>query len=371
MHLSEERYRSLALVSNQIVWTTNSQGGVVDMPMWRAFTGQSVEQVKGWRWIEALHPEDRRRTVEIWSRAVKYRRLYDTEYRLRREDGEYRHMAVHGVPVFEGDGNIREWVGTCADITERKQAEEEVRRFNEELERRVIEGTAQWQAANKELEAFAYSVSHDLRAPLRAIDGFSRILLEEHGPELNSEAQRYLNIVRNNAVQMGDLIDHLLSFSRLGRQPMKKEHIDMTARAHRVLEELGQEREGRNVEITVGDLPACEADPALLHQVFVNLLSNALKYTRCRDRAQIEIGATASGGAGTYYVRDNGAGFDMRYVDKLFGVFQRLHSAEEYEGTGVGLALVHRIITRHGGRVWAEAAVNRGRDVLFHFKRDE
>jgi PAS domain S-box-containing protein len=372
LQLSEERYRALVLVTSQIVWTTNPAGEVEDMPMWRAFTGQSVDEVRGWRWIEALHPEDRERTADIWSRSVRNRSFYDTEYRMRRHDGEYRWMAVHGVPVLEEKGMIREWVGTCADITERKQAEEVIRTLNQDLERRVVERTAQWEATNKELEAFAYSVSHDLRAPLRAIDGFSRILLEEHASQLPEEAHHYLDVVRSNAVQMGNLIDDLLAFSRLSRQPLSKRAVDLDDIVRQALSQLAVEREGRQVEVAIGQLPPSEADPALLKQVFVNLLSNALKYTKPRNPARIEVGALIDGepesvlaDATVYYVRDNGVGFDMRYGEKLFGVFQRLHRAEEFEGTGVGLATVHRIISRHGGRIWADAAVDRGATFYF------
>ena len=189
--LSEERYRSLTLATSQVVWTTNAQGEVVgDVPMWRDFTGQAVDEVPGWGLFNALHPDDRERIVEVWANAVKNKSFYHTEYRLRRHDGEYRWVAVHCVPVLERDGNIREWVGTCADIQDRKQAEEEIRTLNLELEQRVMERTAELETSNKELEAFAYSVSHDLRAPLRAVDGFSRILLEEYAPQLPGEAQR-------------------------------------------------------------------------------------------------------------------------------------------------------------------------------------
>ncbi|MBZ5609307.1 MAG: PAS domain S-box protein [Acidobacteriia bacterium] len=367
LELSEERYRSLALATAQVVWSTNPQGAVVeDIASWRDFTGQSPDELRGWGWINAIHPDDRERAVEICSKAVKNRNSYTTEYRVRRHDGEYRWMSVGGVPVLEKEQTIREWVGTWADITDRVRAEEEVRKLNETLEKRVVERTAELAAANQELEAFAYSVSHDLRAPLRAVDGFSRILLEEHGPALPAEAQHYLGVVRKNAVQMGNLIDDLLAFSRLNRQPLSKRPVDLAGIARQVIEDLDPERQGRRIEIQLEDLPHCEADPALLRQVLANLLSNAVKYTRCRDRARIEIGASGPprGGA-VYFVRDNGAGFDMRYADKLFGVFQRLHSAEEYEGTGVGLAIVHRIVTRHGGRVWAEAAPDKGATFYF------
>jgi PAS domain S-box-containing protein len=366
--LSEERYRSLAFATTQIVWTANTHGEVIeDIPMWRAFTGQGGEEVMGMGWIAALHPEDRERTRDVWFRAVKNRSFYDTEYRLRRSSGEYRWMAVHGAPVLEVDGTIREWVITCADIEDRRQAEAEIAKLNEELEQRVMQRTAELEAANRELEAFSYSVSHDLRAPLRAMDGFSRILLEEYSPQLPEKAQHYLTVNRNNAVQMGALIDDLLAFARLSRQPLHKQPVALVELARQVLEDLALEREGRQVEILVGDLPSCEGDPQLLKQVLINLLSNGLKYTRARDVARIEVGAIAQTASDTpvYYVRDNGVGFDMRYAGKLFGVFQRLHGAKEYPGTGVGLAIVQRIVHRHGGRVWAEAQVNHGATFYF------
>jgi len=371
LELSEERYRSLAHATSQVLWSTNPRGEVEeDTVSWRDFTGKEADELKGWGWINSIHPDDRERTADTWSRAVKNRSSYHTQCRLRRRDGEYRWMTVRGVPVLENGGAVREWVGTWADVTDRVQAEEEVRKLNAELEKRVVERTRELQTANQELEAFAYSISHDLRAPLRAIDGFSRILQDEHAPKLSEEAQRYLNIVRKNALQMGELIDHLLAFSRLGRQGLRNERVDMGALVRHALEELAQEQEGRRIEILIGDLPQCEADAALLKQVLVNLLSNALKYTRCRDLAKIEVGSMLQPGAQAsdapvYYVRDNGAGFDMRYADKLFGVFQRLHRAEDYEGTGVGLALVHRIIVRHGGRIWAQAALDQGATFYF------
>jgi len=387
---SELRYRSLVRAVPQIVWTTDAQGAMVeDQPTWREFTGQTLDEIRGWDRLNALHPDDRERTADLWSRALKSRSVYATEYRLRRHDGEFRRMAVQGVPVLDEQGQVREWVGTSADITDRVLAEEEVRKLNLTLEKRVVERTVELQAANKELEAFAYSVSHDLRAPLRAVDGFSRILLEEYAPQLPDEARRYLQIARENAVQMGKLTDALLAFSRLGRQALSWQRVAPAELVRQALVDLAPEQEGRQVEVSVGDLPLCQGDPLLLRQVFFNLLSNALKYTRKCASARIQVSSFqfadldrrtevckdhAPNGVPrdslVYYVRDDGAGFDMRYAGKLFGVFQRLHRAEEYEGTGVGLATVFRIVTRHGGMVWAEGALNQGATFYFTLPAD-
>lgn len=240
------------------------------------------------------------------------------------------------------------------EIAERKQAEEGLR-----------QAKAAADAANRELEAFSYSVAHDLRAPLRALAGFSRILLEDYAPRLEAECQRYLNLVRGNAQQMSVLIDDLLSYSRLSRQEVRRQTARPAEIARGVLEDLQHMRDGRQVNITIGDLPDCQADPKLLRQVYANLLGNALKFTRHRATAEVEIGCSNQNGQNVYYVKDNGAGFDMQYAGKLFGVFQRLHRAAEFEGTGVGLAIVQRIIHRHQGRVWAEAAVDHGATISF------
>jgi PAS domain S-box-containing protein len=368
LRLSEERYRSLVSATEQVVWTTDARGEVVqDIPAWRALTGQTRERMLGRGWSDALHPGDRTKNEADWACAVRCKVPYHAEYRVRRHDGHCRYVAVHGVPVFEQDGSVREWIGTMGDITEAREAEEEVRRLHADLEKRVAERTAALKTANGELEAFANSISHDLRAPLRAVDGFSRIVLEEYAPLLPTEARHYLEMARRNAMQMGELIDGLLAFSRMGRQTVRKQTVRPADLARQAWQSLSADWEGRAVEMIVADLPSCEADPFLLRLVFVNLLSNALKYTRTRNPARIDVGWRRPEDCGetVYTVRDNGVGFDMRYIDKLFGVFQRLHRAEEYEGTGIGLASVQRIIHKHGGRVWAQAEEDRGATVYF------
>lgn len=270
-------------------------------------------------------------------------------------------------------------------MAELQRAHDEIRQFNRHLEQRVKERTADLSSAVKELEAFSYAVSHDLRAPLRAIDGFSRILMQDHLSELNDDGKHCLQIVRQSTQRMGDLIDALLAFSRLGRRSPGYRFVDMGEVVRGTVEELQGQHTNRKLQFTVSPLPKCLADPVLLRQVFLNLLSNAVKYTRTRELAVIEVGAAnfgkleqLHGSRGTppepglldpdtpvFYVRDNGVGFNMQYADRLFGIFQRLHPRDEFEGTGVGLAVVRRIVQKHGGQIWAYAKPDEGATFFF------
>jgi PAS domain S-box-containing protein len=267
-----------------------------------------------------------------------------------------RWLHTKKVPILDADGTPAYLLGISEDITERKRADQELR----DLAAAVAARSQELEAANKELEAFSYSVSHDLRAPLRAIDGFSRLLDEEHGPRLDSEGQRLIAVIRRNTRSMAQLIDDLLVFSRLGRQALRAHTVDMAEIARSVVEEVKASEPERSIEVTVADLPAAICDPTLIRQVWINLIGNAFKYTRPRAPGVITITGALGESEVTYTVGDNGVGFDMRYGNKLFGVFQRLHPEKDFEGTGVGLALVQRIIHRHGGRVWAEGELDRG-----------
>ncbi len=373
LQFSEERFRSLVNAIAQIVWTTDAQGSIiVDQPSLQTFTGRSFEQIMGQGWLAIIHPEDRERTLAAWTGAVRERKLYKAEYRMHRHDGEYRDMAARGVPVLEADSSVREWVGTCTDITDQKRAEREIVLHRQHLEELVAQRTGELQAtntrleaANQELETFAYSVSHDLRTPLRAVDGFSRILLEDYSPKLDSEGQRVVNVIREGTRKMAQMIDDILAFSRAGRLELSIREIDMEELARLALKTLEPVLAGRDLKIEIKPVPPTRGDAAMIQRVWTNLLDNAIKFTRTKAGGAIEVGAQDGENETVYYVKDNGVGFDMQYVHKLFGVFQRLHGPEEFPGTGIGLAIVKRIVTRHGGRVWAEAKAGEGATIHF------
>ena len=308
------------------------------------------------------HPKEFIR--DLWT-TIARGKVWHGEIKNRAKDGSYYWVDTTIVPFLKEDGKPRQYVAIRADITERKRAEAEIHMLNTELERRVAARTAELESANKELEAFSYSISHDLRAPLRAIDGFSQALLEDYAGRLPEDGQHYAQTIRAGAQRMGKLIDDLLTFSRLSRRSLDKQPVNTARLVREALTELHEQQNDREIDLRIADLPACDGDAALLKQVWLNLLSNALKCTRHRQRAVVEVGSKSENGKVIYFVRDNGTGFDMQYANKLFGVFQRLHRVDEFEGTGVGLAIVQRIIHRHGGDIWAKAAVDDGATFYF------
>jgi light-regulated signal transduction histidine kinase (bacteriophytochrome) len=292
---------------------------------------------------------------------IKAKSDYDREWQFRRKDGSV--FAAEVIAITMPDGNL---LAMIHDITERKQIEEQIRQLNAELEHRVVERTAELQDANKELEAFSYSVSHDLRAPLRHVLGFVELLHKDAGPSLSEKNLHYLTTISQAAKRMGDLIDDLLAFSRIGRAELRKTEVNLDQLVQETLRDFQTETKERNFAWQIHPLPQVWTDRALLQLVLVNLISNAVKFTGARAEAKIEIGCAPNGNDETViYIRDNGAGFDPRYADKLFGVFQRLHNRDEFEGTGIGLANVQRIIHRHGGRTWGEGVVDGGATFYF------
>lgn len=298
--------------------------------------------------------------------------VWKGEMRNRAKDGSIYWVDTTIVPFLKPDGKPYQYVAIRGDITQRKQAETQLQEFNQTLERRVEDRTRQLELANKELESFSYSVSHDLRAPLRHIDGYAGLLARSDGDHLTEKGRRHLGNIADSAKQMGALIDDLLVFSRMGRTELKLARVELDPLVDETIDSLVHEINGRRIEWVRHPLPAIAGDRSMLRQVFVNLISNAVKYSRPRDPAVIEVGSlNHSDSEWTIFVKDNGVGFDMEYAHKLFGVFQRLHLAEDFEGTGIGLANVQRIVTRHGGKAWAEAKPDAGATLFFTLPKTE
>jgi len=366
---SEERFRDLTKMSSDFYWESDAEHRFTTRTESKREAAESVfaqiPAIGKRRWeLPYLSPDE-----SGWQ---KHRATLDAHLPFRdfeiarpRANGAVHHVSVSGAPVFDASGKFMGYRGVGADITDQKRAEAEIRRINIELEQRVEERTHALQLANHELESFAYSVSHDLRAPLRAIEGFSSLLESEYAAQLDERAKDYFRRVRGGATRMGILIDDLLNLSRISRLEMKLGPVDLSALAQEVAEELKGAEPERRVQWVIAPQIAAEGDRGLLRVVLQNLIGNAWKYSSKRQIARIEFGKGEWNGRPAYFVRDNGDGFDMAYAGKLFGAFQRLHSSEQFPGSGIGLATVKRIVRRHGGEVAAEGKVGAGATFYF------
>ncbi len=365
---SEERFRTLVeRVRDYAIFGLDPEGRVTSWNIGaERLSGYRADEIIGQHFSALFTPEDiaRGQPEEELRVAAAEGRHEQEAYRVRKDGSRYWADAII-TALRDESGDLHGFAKVIRDVTARKQSEDQIRQLNHELGQRVDELAM----LNQELEAFSYSISHDLRAPLRAIRNFSEIALNEYGSQLPSDGQRYLKLVSNSAEELDSLVNALLSLSRATRQPIHTQLVEPGRVVQEVLESLQSERVGRDVQIAVADLPTCQADPVLLKQVWTNLISNAIKFTRQRELARIDIGWCEQGDQTAYFVKDNGAGFEMQDAeDKIFGVFQRFHHQEDYEGNGVGLAIVARIVRRHGGRVWAQAEVDRG--ATFYFTLD-
>jgi PAS domain S-box-containing protein len=447
----EERLRSYFEVAGQLGWTTNPQGEVEeDIPTWREYTGQSEEEVKGWGWSQALHPDDLEHATQVWREAITSRSNYEVEYRVRRFDGVYRYFLTRGVPVYKDNGEILEWVGTCIDITERKQTEEEIANLSKfptenpnpvlrvqndgrvvyankasrgllemwgcevngclpenmkELLLAVLErgeyksvdipckeevysitlvpvaeagyinmygseiterkhAEDDLKRSNAELEQFAYVASHDLQEPLRGVAGMAELLQQRYQGQLDGRADEYITHIVDGSQRMKMLINDLLAYSRVGRRGEPIQTTEAGVALQATLENLSLAIQEYGARITNEDLPTVQADPTQLIQLFQNLIGNALKF-RAERPPQIHVGVEDVGEFWQFSVRDNGIGIEPAYFERVFQVFQRLHTRREYKGTGIGLAICKKIVERHGGSIWVESEVGQGATFLF------
>jgi PAS domain S-box-containing protein len=370
---SEERYRLMADNTADVIWIldVSTMRFTYVSPSAERLRGYTAEEVLEQSMDEVMTPESLERIGETLPRMIAAAQSGDEsawinieEVDQPRRDGSIVATEVTTTFLTDAEGNIDRVLGVSRDITERRQAEAEIRALNESLEARVRERTAQLEEAIAELEAFSYSVSHDLRAPLRAINGYATILVEDHGADIGEDGRRSCDSIIGNTRRMGQLIDDLLAFSRLGRSRLAREPIDMAVLAQAALGDVTTDLQRGRVTLSVGDLPPVTGDPTLLRQVWSNLLSNALKFTSEETCPTIVVAGAREDGEAVFSVRDNGPGFDMRHASKLFQVFERLHGAE-YEGSGVGLAIARRAVEAHGGRIWAEGEPGKGATFFF------
>ncbi len=376
LHISEERLRLSLEATTDAVWDWHIPSGQAYFsPRYYSMLGYEPDEFPaGYEsWCNLLHPDDRLEAERALEKHLHLSQSYAIEFRMRAKNGEWRWILGRGrIMETDADGNPLRMLGTHTDITESKAAAEKLReseaqyrRLSAELETRVQQRTTELQAANKELEAFAYSIAHDLRTPLRSINGFSQLLKEDYYDDLDDQAKNYLCRIRAATERMGELIDNLLQLMRLTRAEMKHREVDLSKIARHVAAKLHANDPHRSVAWTITPDLITQGDQHLLRVVMENLLSNAWKFTATVPMAQIGFGVTQQDGQTVFFVRDNGVGFDMNYAGKLFGVFQRMHNLRDYEGTGMGLAIVQRIIQRHGGKIWAESTIGSGATFFF------
>lgn len=368
LRASEESFRRLLDgVHDYAIYMLDPEGKVMSWNEGASrIKGYASEEIIGQPYSVFYREEDRaaRKPQQDLSEASAKGRYEDQGLRVRKDGSLFwAHSVI--TPMYDQDDVLLGFSKVLRDITERRRVEEEIRQLNKDLEKRVAERTTELEASNRELEAFTYSVSHDLRAPLRHIAGFSKMLAEACGESLPSDGRHYLERIQDGTRRMGTLVDDLLNLARIGRHELRLQVTSLEGIVRDVISELRPDTEGRNVEWKIGVLPYVEGDSALLKIIFHNLLSNALKYTRPRSPAIIEVGREELDAQPVVFVRDNGVGFNMKYADKLFDVFQRLHRAEDFEGTGVGLATVQRVVQKHGGRIWAHAELDKGATFYF------
>lgn len=365
---SEKKYRLIADNSDDWIYWAAPNGELLYIsPACERVTGYSIEEFTSHPNLnqEIVYEADKTKLIEHHNISHYNKIQHELEYRIITKEGEIRWISHTCSQLYNDKGDYLGQRGTNRNITSRKEAEIEISKLNDTLEQRVIERTSQLEAANKELEAFSYSVSHDLRAPLRHINGFVDLLNEKYLEILPEKARHYLNTISGASKQMGTLIDDLLQFSRTGRQELHKTLVDMNGLVEEVIERMNPEIINRKIVWNIQRLPESYCDSSLIKLVWANLLDNAIKYTKYREVSEISIEFKNEGSSCIYYVRDNGVGFDMKYAHKLFGVFQRLHSQTDFEGTGIGLANVQRIIHKHNGRVWAESEPDKGSTFYF------
>ena len=365
LHRTEAQYRQIVEMAQEGIW-------VIDAGNQTSFVNPRMVELLGYREdemigipVRSFMDGENETNLFIGMKNGVQKSESQREFKLRCKDGTALWTLLSTSILSDENGHYAGVLAMVVDITARKESEEEIRKLNAELEERVTERTAQLSQVNKELEAFSYSVSHDLRAPLRVLDGFSQALVEDYTECLDGKGQNYLQRIRSNSQRMGQLIDDLLQLSRLSRTAMHIDEVNLSDLAHNIEDELREQQPERDVQFIIEDGLSAQGDARLLHVVLFNLFSNAWKYTRNQVRPCIEFGKKQHNGVEVFFVRDNGAGFDMAYSNKLFGAFQRLHSSNEFEGSGIGLATVQRILHRHGGDIWAEAAVNQG--AAFYF----